>query len=99
MACQLMVDRKLLTSFGVQKSATKRHILEPLRYGLREDLPHEEKLRGENNKGAVSGVTSKLSVSHDTVNLVGISEGFLEEIWVKSEALLLEPLSCQSAWF
>jgi hypothetical protein len=43
---------------------------------LREDLPHEEKLRGENNKGAVSGVTSKLSVSYDTVNLVGISEGF-----------------------
>jgi hypothetical protein len=63
MACQLMVDRKVLTSFGVEKSAAKRHILEPLRYGLREDLPHEEKLRGENNKGAVSGVTSKLSVS------------------------------------
>jgi hypothetical protein len=34
----------------VQKSAVKRHILEPLQYGLREDLPHDEKLRGENNK-------------------------------------------------
>ena len=48
---------------------------------------HEEELRGEDNKGAISGVTSKLSVSHYT----GISENFLEEIWVKSEALLLEP--------
>jgi hypothetical protein len=54
----------------------KSHILEPLQYGLREDLPHGEELRGEDNKGAISGVTSKLSVSHDTVKLVGISEHF-----------------------
>lgn len=27
---------------------------------------HGEELRGEDNKGAISGVTSKLSVSHDT---------------------------------
>ena len=99
MACQLMVDRKLLTSFGVQKSAVKRHILEPLQYGLREDLPHEEKLRGEDNKVQYQGSLQSCHVSHDTVKLVGISESFLEEIWVKSEALLLEPLSCQSAWF
>ena len=52
---------------------------------------HEEALRTEDNKGGVSGVTSKLSVSHDTVKLVGISENVLEEIWVKSEGLLLEP--------
>ena len=38
-----MIDRKLLTSFGVQKSAVKSHILEPLQYGLREDLPHMER--------------------------------------------------------
>ena len=63
-----MIDRKLFTGFGVQKSAVKSHILEPLQYG--------EELRGEDNKGAVSGVTSKLSVSHDTVKLVGISEHF-----------------------
>lgn len=58
---------------------------------------HGEELRGEDNKGAISGVTSKLSVSHDTVKLVGISEHFLEEIWVKSEALLLEPDSVVKA--
>ena len=37
------------------------------------------------------------SVSHNTVKLVGISEQFLEEIWVKSEALLLEPDSVVKA--
>ena len=58
---------------------------------------HGEELRGEDNKGAISGVTSKLSVSHDTVKLVGISEHFLEDIWVKSEALLLEPDSVVKA--
>ena len=97
-----------VVGFGPKKKNRKKHEFQNAKIGSeklhisfernkRSEKAQKEEEQIEENTGVEVILTPKLSVLHNKVKLIGISDDVLGDLWTKSETLLQKPRSVVKA--